>query len=171
MVRMAHGVIPPFSDYLVSRDFFEKVPIDRTMTEDVELLGEAANEVVVACEVAQMLQSLTRRAYHDYLAYGFADLRDADGAFPLSERRFVSLLLAVTLDLDGADEALGKLLPFMRSARVAEWRTLVGGAMDSNIRTVENELGHVIKEGLKDVCMHVPEKIGFEHLEAILGRS
>lgn len=168
---MAHGVIPPFSNYLVSRDFFQKVPIDRALTDDVALLGEAANEVVVACEVAQMLQSITRRAYHDYLAYGFLDLRDAEGAFSLSERRFVSLLTAVMLDLDGAVDALGKLLPYMRQTGASEWRVLLDGAMDSNVRAVEDELGQLVKDGSKDVCTHVPEEVGCVQLERILSSN
>lgn len=168
---MAHGIIPPFSNYLVTRDFFQKVPIDRALTEDVELLGEAANKVVVACEVAQMLQSITRRAYHDYLAYGFSDLRDANGSFQLSERRFIALLTAVMLDLDGAESALGKLLPHMRDSEPKEWRVLVDGVMDSNIRAVEDELGQIVKDGSKDVCVHVPEEVGSIQLERLLSNN
>lgn len=168
---MAHGVIPPFSNYLVTRDFFQKVPIDCALTEDVELLGEAANEVVVACEVAQMLQSITRRAYHDYLAYGYSDLRDGDGAFQLSERRVIALLAAVMLDLDGAEDALGKLLPHMKRSAPKEWRILVDGVMDSNIRAVEDELGQIVRDGSKDVCTHVPEEVGSIQLERLLSTN
>lgn len=165
---MAHGVIPPFSNYLISRDFFCKVPMDQVLTKDVLLLGEASNEVIVACEVAQMLQGITRLAYHDYLAYGFIDLRDSDGTFRLSERRFVSVLVAVMLDLNGAGDALAKLLPHMRDSQSSAWRLLVDGAMDSTIRVIEDELGQIVKNGSKDVCVHVPEEVGHVQLERLL---
>lgn len=168
---MAHGVIPPFSNYLVSRDFFKKVPIDSALNEDVNLLGEASNEVTVVCEIAEIIQTITRRAYHDYLAYGFVDLRDSKGDFQFAERRFISLLLAVTLDLDGARDAVGKLLPYMREPKDTGWRTLVGGVMDSNIREVEDELGLLVKEGSKDIYVHTPEEVGFKRLEQLFSVS
>lgn len=165
---MAHGIIPPFSDHLVCRDFIAQVPFDAIIEGDVLLLGSASNRVEVSQELAEALQAIGRRAYAFYLASGYRDLRKPEGLLAAPAQRVVALLLGIALGVDGAAEALAPLLPHLQPGQDGYWKTLVDGALGYRIQLVEDGLGAIIRESAKDICVHAPFEGGLDRLEMVL---
>ena len=168
---MAHGIIPPFSNHLICEDFLVKMPFGMTVEDDMTLLGEASNDITVSREIAEGYQNLLMKAYALYLSAGYMQLKKDGEKTPYESNLVLAMLLGAALDIDGANEIMGILLPNMKGEAKSAWTGLVLGALKGRIQSIENEIGLLIKEGAKDVYTHAPETGGMEKLERTLAIS
>lgn len=165
---MAHGILPPFSDFLYSRDLM------RTMLEggepgaDLVLLGNAFNELRIPFVVATPFYSLLYQVKKALERSGLDAKRMEELDNSLEGRRFHTLLIAYVLDIEGAEPLLGSIAPSVFEEG-AMWRTAIGGSLDQRILSVEDRVGALIKAIAKDASLQKPVPHVSEKLERFLG--
>ncbi|WP_165062930.1 MULTISPECIES: hypothetical protein [unclassified Adlercreutzia] len=164
---MAHGIIPPFSNFLITRDLILKLSSDGIPKDDLVLLGNAANEVQVPLEIAEDYYGILNQIRY-YLGASLFDVSALfDDPCTIEQRRLLGLLIAYVLDVSGSEEILELLLPLLKDESHT-WMTLINGPLDSRIQSVENDLGYLIKIGAKDIVTQKPLQGGYENLERMI---
>lgn len=164
---MAHGVLPPFSSFLYSRDLACKLLECGKPEADLVLLGSAFNELRIPCEMAEssyLLLNQVKRVLEDS---GLDKTRFEELDSSVEGRRFYILLIAYVLGIDGVEVLLSLIVPSVFEGGTA-WKTMIGGSLDQRILSVEDKVGALIKVSVRDMSLHKPVLQDLEVLESFI---